>query len=97
MFRKVGLASIGAVCVFVLLVAVLGAFAITGRSDPFTPQPTPCPIEALEKAVEDAQAAWKAVPPQHGLTHFQRPEWATLQEAQGRLHAAREGERVECP
>ena len=89
--------GVAAVAAFLILVTVLGVFAVSGRSDPFTPLPTPCPIEALEQAVEDAQAAWDAVTPQpNSRKNFNASEWKELTEAGKRLQAAREGERIEC-
>lgn len=92
MFRKVGVAGIGAVCVLVALVSFFGLFAVTGR---FTP---PCPIEALEKAAEDAQATFHAITPttSNAVSRFQSAEWKAFTEASERLQAAQNGERVEC-
>ena len=56
----------------------------------------PCPIETLEKAAEDAQAAFKAVPHKPNLSHFRSPEWQAVTEAGEHLKLAQEGERVEC-
>ncbi|MYD50767.1 MAG: hypothetical protein F4W93_04690 [Dehalococcoidia bacterium] len=87
--------KVGAVAALFLIVIALGAFAITGRSDPFTPQPTPCPIEALEKAAEDAFKAYQTAIPQPG-DHLRTPEFRAYIEANQRAGAAKNGERVMC-